>query len=293
MGTSDIELHRLDLAYADLRVVDGRRIARLAADLGGDGQRQPVLVVERDGRFVLIDGYFRVWALQRIGRDTVIAMTLPMSERDALLFAYRTDTSRRRFALEDGWLLRELIERFELKQIDLAALLARSPSFVSRRLALVKQLSEAIQKAVRDGAISAAAAQKFLVPLSRCNREHAERLVANVVAHRPTMRQIGTLYEAWRKADAETRERIVSHPALFLKIEQANEVPSKEDPAADLVRAIEAVAGACHGARKRLRAAELHRLEGASRASVTRAFQESELAFGSVRTLLAEEGLDA
>lgn len=293
METSEIELHRLELAYADLRVVDGRRIARLAADLGGDGQRQPVLVVERDGRFVLIDGYFRVWALQRIGRDTVIAMTLPMSERDALLFAFRTQTSRRRFALEDGWLLRELIEKFELRQTDLAARVGRSPSFVSRRLALVKELSEAVQKAVRDGRLGAHAAQTYLVPLSRGNRDQADRLVVNLGDLQPTTRQVAALYTAWREGDRETRERIVSHPALFLRATEATDDPCGDDPIADLVRSIELISGSCHGARKRLHAAELHQLEGAARASITRAFREADLAFGSVRSLLAEEHLDA
>ena len=293
MGTSEIELHLLDLAYADLRVVDGRRVARLAADLGGDGQRQPVLVVERDGRFVLIDGYFRVWALKRIGRDTVLAMTVAMSERDALLYAFRTVAGRRRCALEDGWFLRELIERFAMKQTELALVIGRSTSFVSRRLALVVNLPESIQKAVRDGKIGPHAAEKSLVPLARANREHAERLVANLDALRPTTRQIATLFTAWREGDREVRERIVNQPALFLKAEAAEDIPLKDDPIADLVRAIEVISGSCHGARKRLREAELHRLEGAACASVTRAFREADLAFGSVRSLLAEEQLDA
>lgn len=293
MTTAEIELHRLDLAYADLRVVDGRRIARLAADLGGDAQRQPVLVVERGDRFVLIDGYYRVWALQRIGRDTVIAMTLPMPERDALLYAFRTASGRRRFALEDGWLLRELIEQHALKQVELAVLVGRSESFVSRRLALVVNLPESIQKAVRDGKIGPHAAEKSLVPLARANRGHAERLVANLDALRPTTRQIAALYTAWREGDRETRERIVSQPALFLKAEAAEDIPLKDDPVSDLVRVIEVIAGSCHGARKRLHRAELHRIEGAARGSITRAFREADLAFGSVRSLLAEEHLDA
>jgi ParB family chromosome partitioning protein len=293
MTTTEIELHRLDLAYADLRVDDRRRIARLAADLGGDGQRQPVLVIERNDRFVLIDGYYRVWALQRIGRDTVLAMTLAMPERDALLFVFRTSTGRRRFALEDGWLLRELIEQHAMKQLQLAVLIGRSESFVSRRLALVVHLPESIQKAVRDGKIGPHAAEKSLVPLARANRDHAERLVANLDAFRPTTRQISALYTAWRSADRETRERIVSLPVLFLKAETVEDIAQKDDPVADLVRAIEVISGSCHGARKRLHAAELHRIEGAARGAVTRAFREADLAFGSVRSLLVEEHIDA
>lgn len=293
MTAAEIDIHRLELTYADLRVVDKRRIARLAADLGGEGQRQPVLVVERGDRLALIDGYYRVWALRRLGRDTVLAMTLPLSERDALLFAWRTATARRRFALEDGWLLRELVERFTMKRSDLAVLIGRSESFVSRRLALVVQLPEPVQKAVRDGRIGSHAAEKSLVPLARANRDHAERLVENLGDLRPTTRQIAQLYSAWRDGDRETRERIVANPALFLKADAADDVPLVDDPVADLVRAIETIAGACHGARKRLHVADIHLLEGSARHAVTCAFSEADLAFAAVRARLAEEGLDA
>jgi ParB family chromosome partitioning protein len=102
MTATEVELHRLELAYADLRVVEPRQVARLSADIADGGQRQPVLVVPRDGRFVLIDGYCRVAALRRLGRDTVLALPLALSERDALLFAYRTHRGRRRSAIEDG-----------------------------------------------------------------------------------------------------------------------------------------------------------------------------------------------
>ncbi len=289
--TTDIELHRLVLAHADLRVTDERRIARLAADIGGEGQRQPVLVVDRGEQFVLIDGYARVAALRRLGRDTVVAIVLPLSERDALLFAWREHTARQRFALEDGWLLRELIEAHGLKQGELAVLIGRSHSFVSRRLALVVQLPESVQDAVRQGRIGPAAAERYLVPLSRGNKDHAERLVANLASVRPTARDIGTLYVAWRAADAPTRERIVDHPTLYLKASEVQEPPG-DDPQGDVVRAIESIAGACHHARKTLRAG-LRQLPGDGRSAVRRAFEESTLAFAAVTHALAQEGLGA
>lgn len=292
MTTAEVDLHRLELAYADLRVVDRRTVARLAADLATEGQRQPVLVVARGDRLVLIDGYCRIAALRKLGRDTVVALTLSLSERDALLFAHRTGSGRRRFALEDGWLFQELIDRFSLKQADLAQLLGRSESFVSRRLALVVHLPPSIQKAVRDGRIGAHGAQRSLVPLARANRDHAERLVAHLGTLRPTTRQLATLYLSWRAGDAEVRERIVDHPELFLKA-QAVDPPQPIDAVVDLVRSVETISGACHGARKRLRAFALHELDAGGREAVTRAFGEADLAFGSVRTLLAEEGLDA
>jgi len=294
MTATEVEIHRLDLAYADLRVIEERQVAKLTADIAAGGQRQPVLVVPREGRFVLIDGYCRLAALRHLGRDTISALSLELSEREALLFAYRTHRGRRRSALEDGWLMRELIEQFGLKQAELAKLLSKSESFISRRLALVIQLPESVQQAVRDGRICAYAAQRSLVPLARANRDHAERLVANLGDLRPTSRQVSALYQAWRAADRETRERIVKDPGLFLKAQAVEDpLPPDRDAAALIARAVEVIAGACHAARKVLRQQELHLLDEVGRGTVTRAFKEAELAFRSVRGLLAEEGMNA
>lgn len=293
MAATPIELHRLDLAYADLRVAEKRQVARMAADIAAAGLRQPVLVIPRHDRFALIDGYCRVAALRTLGRDTVLAVALPLSERDALLFAYRSHVGRRRSALEDAWLLRELVEHYDLAQVELAERVGRSPSFVSRRLSLTRVLSETVQAAVRDGSLPAHAATVVLVPMTRVNADHVERLVANLRPLRPTSRQVVALYTAWCAADLETRQRIVDHPALFLKTAEVEPEPPAPKPIEALLRAIETVAGACHGARKVLSRSALHQLDEGGRRSLNRAFRESELAFAAVRERLAEEGLDA
>lgn len=109
MNTMELEFHQLDLRYRDLRVFDPAGESRLLVSLSQSGQRVPVLVVDGvEGRYVLIDGYRRVSALGKLGRDTVSAMVLSLPEPEALLFSYRLERSGRRSALEEGWLLKEL-----------------------------------------------------------------------------------------------------------------------------------------------------------------------------------------
>ena len=291
---TEIEIHRIDLPWSGLRVSDPARQARLVASISRDGQQQPVLVVSREPRFALVDGYRRLSALQALGRDVVLAVTLALTEADALAFAHRIEANRRRSALEDGWLLRELIETFQFRQPDLARLLQRSASWVSRRLALVRLLPEIAQVAVREGRIGAHAAEKCLVPLARANRAHAERLVRNLGDYRPTDRQMQRLYSAWRSADAASRERIVDHPVLFVRSDEevASPLPP-DDPATTVVRALEAITGTCGRARKVVRDGALHRLDPGGLEAIRRAFDEASVGFGAVRRLLSEEGLDA
>ena len=77
----ELDLHRLELRFADSRLVEPRAVARLAESIERCGQIVPCIVVAAPGSqdsegggaqaLVLIDGYRRVGALRRLGRDTV------------------------------------------------------------------------------------------------------------------------------------------------------------------------------------------------------------------------------
>ena len=263
-----VELHLLDRRYAGLRATDPARQARLVAAISAEGQRTPVLVVcgER-GEFVLIDGFARVAALETLGRDVVDAAVLDLSEADALVLGHRMETSRRRTALEEGWLILALIEIHGKRAKELALAFQKTPSWVSRRLALVRSLPESVQDAVRVGRISVHGAEKYLVPLARANAGQCARLVERLGETRPTVRQLGRVYGAWRSADAETRARIVDNPTLYLAVEEELVTPADEENL-DVLSDVEAIAGMCGRTRKHLREGALGRLpngQGADR----------------------------
>jgi len=223
-----LEFHQLELHYKDLRIRDARHQARLLASVCEHGQQSPVLVVEpkgENGRYVLIDGYGRVAALQKLGRDTVEAVVLPLDEVAALCLVHRQQRVRRMSALEDGWLLRELVERFEQTQVQLSALLGHSESWVSRRLALVRELPASVQERVRKGQLCPHGAMRHLVPLARAKKADCERLISGIGRTKLSARQLGRLYLGWRSGSAAERKRILQQPLLYLKTEEAARAP--------------------------------------------------------------------
>ena len=181
-----LEFHQLDRRWEHLRVRHPQRQRRLLASLAEVGQQTPIVVVaaacEAD-RYLVIDGYKRIAALQQLGRDTVEAVVWPMSDAEALLLDRSLRLSEQETALEQGWLLAELEQRFGYGLEELARRFDRSVSWVSRRLALVELLPEAIQQQVREGKISAHIAMKFLVPVARINLEDCERMAAVFAQH--------------------------------------------------------------------------------------------------------------
>jgi hypothetical protein len=156
-----------------------------------------------------------------------------MSEAEALLLSRSLRFSPQESALEQGWLLAEMERRFGYGLDDLARRFDRSTSWVSRRLALVELLPEAIQQQVREGKLASQVAMKYLVPVARVNAGDCARMAAAFVAHHCDTRQAGQLYTAWRKGTRVARERILSEPELFLK--------TQRQPAAAKAAAVEQV----------------------------------------------------
>jgi ParB family transcriptional regulator, chromosome partitioning protein len=199
------------------------RQRRLLASLADSGQQTPIVVVTAEGqadRYVVIDGYERIKALEQLGRDTVEAVVWPMSEAAAVLLDRSLRLSEHETALEVGWLLAELEQRFGYGLDELARRFDRSVSWVSRRLALVEVLPEAIQQQVREGKILAQVALKFLVPVARQNLEDCQRMAAIFAQHHCDTREAGQLYAAWRKGSPAIRKRILNDPELFFKAQR-------------------------------------------------------------------------
>ena len=199
----DLEFHQLDLRYEELRVRRPSARTRLLASLAERGQQVPIVVIalaDEPNRFLVIDGYKRIRALRRLRRDTVRATVWDMDETEALILDRSLRTAEGETALEQGWLLSELHRSFGLSFEDLARRFDRSVSWVSRRLALVKELPESVQQHVREGKIGAQAAMKYLVPMARANRYACERLAEKIAHHQFSTGEVGLIYAAWRKA---------------------------------------------------------------------------------------------
>lgn len=288
----EIELHQLELRYEALRIHDRARLSELVAKLALHGQQAAVLVVREDDGFVLIDGYARVAALRELGRDLVEAVVLEVPEAEALVLAHRLEAKRPRSALEEGWLIVELIDRHGLDQRQVAERLGRSRSWVSRRLGLARDLPVSVQTAVRTGVVPAQGAMKYLLPLSRANREHVEGLVDALGGDRVSVRELGRLYTLWKAADAERRREIVSRPRLALKADAALQpeplVPAG-DPAAPLLGDLDGIAGLARRARRRLDEGVVHEFDARRRGLVARSGTVAKLAVQRLVEALAEE----
>jgi len=213
-----LDLHALIPRFASLRLHDLARLGRLQASIERQGQLVPVVAVaevDKEGHWVLIDGYRRREALQRLGADRIWVDVWERSVDEALLAALARGPERAWEAIEEAALIAELSSRHSLQAI--ARELGRDVSWVSRRLSLIKALPEDLLDQVRTGRISLWAATRILAPLARANAAHARTLLTQLEQQPLSTRELGRLYERYRQASKVQRRRLVENPALFVQ----------------------------------------------------------------------------
>jgi len=115
----DVDLHLLEPRFAGARLIDPQAVEKLACSIERDGQIVPLIVVgssptaseARGGEWlVLIDGYRRVAALRRLGRDRAFVERWPCEVAEAVMGVLARTRSRSFAAIEEALLLRELTQ---------------------------------------------------------------------------------------------------------------------------------------------------------------------------------------
>ena len=218
-NNQEIEIAHLDLRYEHLRLAGRSGLNALADSIERFGQRAPVLVLrDQGGIHVLIDGYQRVKALRHLGRDTVMAEVREGDEADSIALLLSRSQERPRCAVEQAFLVKDLLGRFGWSTKQVAQHLGRDSSWVSHRLALVTDLPDDVLESVRQGHVTAWAASRVLVPLARANPEHASRLVKVLRDEKLGTRALTRFLKHYEQANPAVRERMVNEPMLFAKV---------------------------------------------------------------------------
>ena len=220
-----LDLHALIPRFARLRLQEPAKLARLQRSIEQQGQLMPVVAVpepDAESQWVLIDGYRRREALQRLGADRIWVEVWQRSVDEALLACLARGPERAWEAIEEAALIAELAQRHSLQAI--ARALGRDVSWVSRRLSLLTVLPEELLEELRQGRLSLWSATRILAPLARANSAHARTLLARLEEQPLATRALKRLYAQYQQANKSQRERLVENPQLFLQaVEQRAE----------------------------------------------------------------------
>jgi len=206
----DLDLHILELRFEGARLVDPLAVEGLARSIERDGQIVPLIAAgdpSSGGRVVLVDGYRRVAALRRLGRDRALVECWPCDLAAAVLAVLANSRSRSFAAIEEALLLRELTQGLGLSQLEVARRCGRNDSWVNRRLKLISALPEQALAAVRAGQLSSWAAVRVIAPLARASVEDSEQLLRALGEAPVSTRELKRWFEHYSTATRAVRER--------------------------------------------------------------------------------------
>ena len=210
----EIEIGRLELLYAHTRIERPERISSLALSMGHIGQIIPVIVLKS---LVLLDGYLRVQALKKLGKDMVVAEIWEMKDEDALVSIIARTSSRKWELLEEAALLHELHDRHHLSQEKIASMVGRTQGWVSTRLALYGALTPDLVDLIRKGIISTWTATRVIAPIARAIPEHGTVLSESIRKVALSTRDMAEFFRHYQKSSRSIRDKMVQDPHLFLK----------------------------------------------------------------------------
>lgn len=185
------------------------QIARMRQSMSKHGQMTALIAVEREQKIVLVDGFKRLKAALEMGWNEMWVNVRSLDERGQwamMLTLNRTPGALS--VLEEAMILRELIHSGQ-SQTEIAEMVGRHKSWVSRRIGLIERLHADLVEWVKTGMMSAAMAQRLMV------LPHGNQLeIAAVVTQSElTVLQAELLVSMWQKAkEPAVRRFLLTEP---------------------------------------------------------------------------------
>ena len=178
----EIPIEEFDLSLSGMRIMNMTRIGQIERSMRVHGQLQPVVARVHEGGVQLIDGYKRLYASEPLMMDTLQCQLLEVDEQQAkvLLLSYNRSNQTME-AWEEALVLKDLLEKHNVDQRQLAKLTGHSPSWVSRRLSLISKIDEEVSSLIRMGALTSSHA-RALLRLPRGNQMDIARVIISLRA---------------------------------------------------------------------------------------------------------------
>ena len=181
----DVEIAKMGERYAAFRIVNLKADEAMAKSMKKYGQLSPVVCARIGDRYEVVDGFKRLRACRRIGKETLKARIVEAADRVLKAAVIQLNRSRSISELEEAMVLSSLYREDGLSQTEIAVLLGRHKSWVSRRISLIEKLSDEVRQDVRLGLLPQSMGRE-LAMLPRGNQKEAANAI---IRHRLSTRE--------------------------------------------------------------------------------------------------------
>jgi hypothetical protein len=207
---SEVELTSLDLRYESCRVKQAAVEERLLGSIAERGMEEAVEGVEVGRRRILLNGFKRCRCARKLRLGMVPYVSLGQDEAVGIIVLLREGKARSLTILEQAAFLDELKRVRGLSVAQIALELSRSKAWVSLRLGLFSEMSEAVRQKLFAGLFPARAYLYTLRPFTRVNggTKLVEGFVLAVSGRGLSVREIEALAQGYLRGPESVRAEI-------------------------------------------------------------------------------------
>jgi len=212
-GLFALGLERFDLDLERLRRPRSTLVNRMIGSFRARGQLTPVIVTRGEAP-LMIDGFKRYRAAFSLGWKTLNAVAIEADVRKAKAMVYLMNRAGGFTMVQEALLIKELVELDGLTQDEAAMLLDRHKSWISRRLAMIRQLlPEVIEALLLERIPGGVGPSLARIPL--CNQADFSTAIQT---HHLTPHEIQRLTDLFCKAgDPGVRKEMLAAPRQALQ----------------------------------------------------------------------------
>lgn len=173
--------------FQGLRIVDPSAERTILNSMRQYGQLTPVVICRLEaGQDELLDGFKRLRAARSLAMRELTVSRLEVGPRGCKAAILQLNRVGRTISsMEEALVVHSLCHDDGLSQVEIAVLLGRHKSWVSRRVALIARLSDEAQERIRLGLLPASLGAE-LARLQRCNQL---QVLECIKAHHLTWRE--------------------------------------------------------------------------------------------------------
>lgn len=183
-------LSEIGETYAALRIISPKADAAMVRSMETYGQQSPIVCVMTPGGLELLDGFKRLRAARRLQRSSIQIVLLETTERACKAGMICLNRIAQSITdLEEALILHSLYRDDGLSQVEIAPLVGRDKSWVSRRISLVEDLHEDVRKHLGLGLVCVSVCRE----LAKLPRGNQPEVLSKILEHRLGKRDVEEL----------------------------------------------------------------------------------------------------
>ena len=227
----EVEISSLDLRYEGRRLRNRTQEGLLLSSMAERGIDEALEGVEAGDVRVLLNGFKRYRCARKLGLATVPYTSLGSDAAAGIIALLRIARTNHLHILEQAGFIDELRGMGDLSVSQIAGMLSRSKGWVSMRMGILAQMSEAVRRELFSGRFPAYAYLYTLRPFMRMNgvgSHEVEELVVALGGKNLSVREIELLAHGFFRGPDAFREQIRAGN-VAVALDQIRQVPDDPD----------------------------------------------------------------